>query len=64
MNSSKHSDDVLVPAHIEEAAGREYMLRLRAAASRIVPMSVHVAGAFSAGPEVSGGVDADPDDDI
>ena len=62
MNAGKSLLERVVPAPVEEAAGPEFMRRLRAAAARIEPMSSRVAIAFAEGPEISGGLDIDPDD--
>lgn len=51
-----------VPADIEDVAGGEFMLRLRDAVARIQPMSMASAAAYVEGPEVSGGLDIEPDD--
>ncbi len=51
-----------IPAHLESLAGKDYVKRARAAAARISPLTAAAAEAFAAGPEISGGVDVDPQD--
>lgn len=60
--NSRTPRERIVPPHIEEAAGEDFMRRLYTAAARVEPMSERVAMAFADGPELSGGLDIEPDD--
>ena len=53
----------VVPPQLAEQAGATFMQRLNAAAARIEPRSAAVALAFAEGPEVSGGLDVEPNDE-
>lgn len=51
-----------VPPELAAMAGEEFTSRAREAAANILPMTAEALAAFAEGPEVSGGVDVEPDD--
>jgi hypothetical protein len=53
----------IVSAEVADLAGAEFMARLELAVERHRPITPEAAAAFAEGPEVSGGIDADPDDE-
>lgn len=48
--------------YLEDLAGRDFVQRLRAAAARLTPVTPEAAKLFASGPEISGGIDVEPED--
>jgi hypothetical protein len=52
-----------IPAELAALVGEDVVRRVKEAASRIRPLTPEAAEAFASGPEISGGVDVEPDEE-